>query len=540
MQSKKFNANLGGKDVEVTFTDLAGQATSSLMMRMGDTVILMTAVMGKKDRLDIDYFPLSVELEERFYAAGRILGSQWVRREGRPSEEAILGGRIIDRTIRPLFDSKLRKDVQVVATVLSIDQDDPDVLGVNAASIALATSEIPWGGPVSAVRIGKMKGSSEFIVNPTYDQRNSADAELDLLVCGKDGAITMIEVGAKQVPEDVIAKAFEFAMVEIEKVQTFQKEIIAAMGKTKLALPAAADTTALDALFKPLEAEHVAATFTGVPGKNDGAFKSKWMELAKASLPESEKLAAEYLDHRTEVLIRERAINEKARVDGRALDQIRPLFAQAGGVSPILHGTGIFYRGETHVFSALTLGGPDDAQIVDSIETGGKEVKKRFMHHYNFPPFSVGETGRFGGQNRRMIGHGALAGKALEAVLPAKDIFPYTMRVVSEAFSSNGSTSMGSVCASTIALMDGGVPIVAPVAGIAMGVMYENTSKYAILTDIQGLEDHHGDMDFKVAGTTTGVTAIQLDVKLDGLPVSIFIEALAAARKARLQMISLP
>lgn len=538
MQQKKFTRELGGKIVEATFSDLAEQANGSVMVRMGDTLVLVTTVIGKKDRNDIDYFPLSVEYEERFYAAGQILGSRFIRREGRPSDDAILSGRIVDRTIRPLFDARLRKDVQVVVTVLSIDQDDPDVLGVNAASLALATSDIPWGGPVSAVRIGKKKGSDAFIINPTYAERNADDAELDVLVCGKDGVITMIEVGAKQVPEDVIAQAFEVAMKEIEAVQAFQKEIIAAIGKAKQAIQSKERNPAIAELFKQFEAEFEGAVFTGKPGKESTKlFADKWSQAVKEALPAEEKAASDYLDERIETLIRDKAVNEKKRVDGRAMDQIRPLFAQAGGVSPVLHGSGIFYRGETHIFSALTLGGPDDSQIVDSIEGSGKEVKKRFMHHYNFPPFSTGETGRIGGTNRRMIGHGALAEKAIAAVIPPKDVFPYTIRLVSEAFSSNGSTSMGSVCASTLSLMDGGVPIEAPVAGIAMGVMYEGPTKYAVLTDIQGLEDHHGDMDFKVAGTSKGVTAIQLDVKLDGLPVSIFVEALASARTARMKIL---
>jgi len=538
MQQKKFTRELGGKVVEATFSDLAEQANGSVMVRMGDTLVLVTTVIGKKDRNDIDYFPLSVEYEERFYAAGQILGSRFIRREGRPSDDAILSGRIVDRTIRPLFDARLRKDVQVVVTVLSIDQDDPDVLGVNAASLALATSDIPWGGPVSAVRIGKKKGSDAFIINPTYAERNADDAELDVLVCGKDGVITMIEVGAKQVAESVIAQAFEVAMKEIEAMQAFQKEIIAAIGKAKQAIVTKERNPAIAELFAQFEGEFESAVFTGKPGKESTKiFADKWMQAVKEALPTEEKAASDYLDERIETLIRSKAVNEKKRVDGRAMDQIRPLFAQAGGISPILHGSGIFYRGETHIFSALTLGGPDDSQIVDSIEGSGKEMKKRFMHHYNFPPFSTGETGRIGGTNRRMIGHGALAEKAIAAVIPPKEVFPYTIRLVSEAFSSNGSTSMGSVCASTLSLMDGGVPIEAPVAGIAMGVMYEGPTKYAILTDIQGLEDHHGDMDFKVAGTSKGVTAIQLDVKLDGLPVSIFVEALASARVARMKIL---
>lgn len=538
MQQKKFECEIGGKKVEAVFSDLAEQANGSVMLRMGDSMVLVTAVMGSKERLDIDYFPLSVEYEERFYAAGQILGSRFIRREGRPSDDAILSGRIVDRTIRPLFNPVLRKDVQVVVTVLSIDQDDPDVLGVIAASLALGTSDIPWGGPVSAVRIGKKKGSDTFIVNPTYAERNADDAELDLLVCGKDGVITMIEVGAKEVSEAVIAQAFTVAMAEIEKAQAFQKQVIAAIGKTKKEIKAKERNPEIAALFAQLEGQFEAATFPGKPGKEtQKTFADTWKALIEEKLPTEKDEAMKYLDERVEKIIRDKAIKEKKRVDGRAMDEIRPLFAQAGGVSPVLHGSGIFYRGQTHIFTALTLGGPDDEQVIDSIEGQGAETKKRFMHHYNFPPYSVGETGRFGGLNRRMVGHGALAEKALAAVIPAKEQFPYVIRLVSEAFSSNGSTSMGSVCGSTLALMDGGVPIKAPVAGIAMGIMYESPTQYAILTDIQGAEDHHGDMDFKVAGTKDGVTAIQLDVKLDGIPPNLMVDALAAARVARMKIL---
>lgn len=538
MKQQTFETEVGGKKLSATFTDLANQAHGSVLVRYGDSIVLATAVMGKKDRTDIDYFPLSVEYEERFYAAGQILGSRFIRREGRPSEEAVLSGRVIDRTIRPLFNGKLRKDVQVVATVLSIDQEDPDVIGVNAASIALATSHIPWGGPVSAVRIGKMRGSDSFIVNPTYDERNSPNAELDLLLCGKDGTITMIEVGAKVVPEETIEKAFQFGMQEIEKIQTFQKKLVKEMGKPKAEIAMKPENPALRELFHTFSDRFEAAVFSGKSGKESmGALKDEYMLKVKEQYPDDVKAADDIFEEAVEALMRKKAIDEKKRVDGRQMDEIRPLFASAGGMSPILHGTGTFYRGETHVFSVLTLGGPDDSQIIDSIEGSGKEEKKRFMHHYNFPPFSVGETGRFGGMNRRMIGHGALAEKALSAVIPDKESFPYTIRLVSEAFASNGSTSMGSVCASTLALMDGGVPISAPVAGIAMGIMYESENRYAVMTDIQGPEDHHGDMDFKVAGTEAGVTAIQLDVKVDGVPVSIMAEALRAAKKARMQIL---
>ena len=536
MTQKEFSLPLGGKTITAQFTDLADQASGSVILRLGNTAVLVTAVMGKKEKSDLSYFPLTVDYEEKFYAAGQILGSRFIRREGRPSDDAILSGRVVDRTIRPLFNPAIRTDVQVVVTVLSIEEDDPDVLAVNGASIALATSDIPWGGPVSAVRIGKKKESDSFIINPTYKERNAEDTELDLLLCGKDGVVTMIEVGSKEVSEELLSKAFEFGMGEIEKIQAFQKEIISAIGKTKRATPDRTIKQEVMDVFAQFENDFASRIYNGEPGKHHiEALKDEYVARVSETMPEEAKAAVDYFDERLEKLMREKAISEKKRVDGRNMDQLRPLFAQAGGISPILHGSGIFYRGGTHIFSALTLGGPEDSQIIDSIE--GKEEKKRFMHHYNFPPFSVGETGRLGGLNRRMIGHGALAEKALSAVIPPKETFPYTIRLVSEALASNGSTSMGSVCASTLALMDGGVPITSPVAGIAMGVLYESPTRYAILTDIQGPEDEHGDMDFKVAGTTKGVTAIQLDVKLEGVPPSVLAEGLIAAKKARLQIL---
>jgi len=536
MQQKSFEFPYGGKNIIATFTDLADQAHGSVIVRYGDTAILVTAVMGKKERNDVDYFPLTVDYEERFYAAGQILGSRFMRREGRPSDNAILTGRVVDRTIRPLFNNKMRKDMQVVTTVLSISEDDPDVLGVIGASLALSVSSIPWRGPVSAVRIGKKRGSDELIVNPTYAERNAPDAELDLLVCGKDNAITMIEVGANEVPEATLEKAFARALNEIEKAQAFQTKVTGEMGKKKEEFVVPATNPAVKELFEPLRGEFEKAVFSGVPGKEHiGTFKDAWTALIAEKLPDEAKAADDFFEKEIETLMDKRAIEKKERVDGRKMDELRPLFAQAGGVSPILHGSGIFYRGGTHIFSALTLGGPDDSQIIDSIEES--DVKKRFMHHYNFPPFSVGETGRMGGMTRRMIGHGALAEKALSAVIPPKETFPYTIRLVSEALASNGSTSMGSVCASTLALMDGGVPIKAPVAGIAMGVIYEGPERYAVLTDIQGPEDHYGDMDFKVAGTKDGVTAIQLDVKVDGIPLSVLAEALIQAKKARFEIL---
>ena len=540
MNKKEYSLEIGGKVFKAEFNDLADQAHGSVILRSGNTAVLATVVMSDNEK-DGDFFPLTVEYEEKFYAAGKILGSRFMRREGRPTDEAVLSGRVVDRTIRPLFDGEIRNEVQVVITVLSIGEDDPDVLAVNAASLAVATSNIPWNGPVSAIRIGRNKESKEFIINPTYVDRKNDVFEMDLLACGKDGDINMIEVGSKEIGEDKIVEALKKASEEIEKVQTWQKKIVKEIGKEKRSIN---KKTLLPETIKLFEEKILPqmekAIFSKTAGKEtiNGLAKT-WGEIIKTELPsENFGLALAHYEEEVDKLVHEGAIEKNERADGRKMDELRPLFAQAGGVSETLHGTGIFYRGGTHVLSVLTLGGPDDTQLLDGIELN---EKKRFMHHYNFPPFSVGETGRLGGMNRRMIGHGALAEKALSAVIPPVETFPYTIRLVSEAFASNGSTSMASVCGSTIALMDGGVPIKAPVAGIAMGLMGKKDSsgklKYKVLTDIQGPEDHHGDMDFKVAGTKDGVTAVQMDIKVDGIPVSVLEEAFEKAKQARMKIL---
>ncbi|MFZ2886985.1 MAG: polyribonucleotide nucleotidyltransferase [Minisyncoccia bacterium] len=540
MQKKtEYSVEIGGKTLTAEFNDWANQANGSVLVRYGNSAVLATVVMGAKES-DKDYFPLSVEYEEKFYAAGAILGSRFMRREGRPSDEAVLSGRIVDRTIRPLFPKGLKKDVQVIISVLSLDEDDTDVIGVNAASLAIATSNIPWNGPVSAVRIGMEEGASDFLVNPTYKQRDEAGdpkAVLDLTACGKDGLINMIEVGAREVTEEVLAKALAKASEEIEKLQKWQADIVAKEGAAKVDFKKAEPTPEMESFFKEFVEPKLLAT-KGKLGKEEiHSFKSEWMKAALEKMPDANPgLLDSVYGHNLDQYVHDLAINEGKRVDGRAFDQIRTLYAQAGGVSPVIHGSGIFYRGETHVLAALTLGGPGDAQLVDTIES--RDMKKTFMLHYNFPPFSVGETGRVGGMNRRMIGHGALAEKALRAVLPTKDVFPYTIRIVSECLASNGSTSQATVCAGTLALMDAGVPITKPVAGIAMGMMSDaKKGVYKVLTDIQGPEDHHGDMDFKVAGTKDGVTAVQMDVKVEGVPVNVLVEAFTQAKKARLEIL---
>ncbi len=546
MEKKVYSLDIGGKTMTAEFNDWADQANGSVLVRYGNSTVLATAVMGKES--DKDYFPLSVEYEEKFYAAGAILGSRFMRREGRPSDEAILSGRIVDRTIRPLFPKGMKREVQVIISVLSIEEYDTDILAVNAASLALATSDIPFNGPVSSLRVGleesvdsaQNKGNPVFIVNPTYKQRDEEfepKALLDLTVCGKDGLINMIEVGAREVDESILEKSLALASEEIEKIQAWQKSIIAERGKTKWEFKALETTPELVAAFAEFVEPKLQASGGKLPKQELGPMKSEWMKAATEKLPEMPKGQLDaYYEERLDAFVHDLAINEDKRVDGRTLDQIRPLFAQAGGVSPVIHGTGIFYRGETHVLAALTLGGPGDAQLLDTIEN--RDTKKTFMLHYNFPPFSVGETGRVGGFNRRMTGHGALAEKALRVMMPSKEIFPYTVRIVSECLASNGSTSMATVCAGTIALMDAGVPITRPVAGIAMGMMSDaKKGAYKVLTDIQGPEDHHGDMDFKVAGTSEGVTAVQMDVKVEGVPLKVLAEAFAQAKKARLQIL---
>ncbi len=539
MQKKEYSLEIGGKTMTAEFNDWADQANGSVLLRYGNTAVLATVAMGGKES-DKDYFPLSVEYEEKFYAVGAILGSRFMRREGRPSDEAVLSGRIVDRTIRPLFPKGLKRDVQVIISVLALEDYDPDVLAVTAASLAIATSNIPWNGPVSAIRIGKQAGSDTLIMNPTYaerDEETEGKAVLDLLACGKDGMINMIEVGAREVDESILEAGLKKASEVIEKIQAWQEMIIAERGVAKFQIPVVAGTEGLAPLWTELMVPKLKA-LGGMIAKADlGLLKSEWSKAALEKFPETKPNAIDgFYEHAMDEHVHTLAIDENKRVDGRAMDEIRPLFAKAGGISPMIHGTGIFYRGETHVLAALALGGPGDAQLLDTIEY--QDTKKRFMLHYNFPPFSVGETGRVGGMNRRMIGHGALAEKALRAVLPPKETFPYTIRIVSECLASNGSTSQATVCAGTLALMDAGVPITKPVAGIAMGMMSDSKRGiYKVLTDIQGPEDHHGDMDFKVAGTKDGVTAVQMDVKVEGVPLKTLTEAFAQAKKARMQIL---
>jgi polyribonucleotide nucleotidyltransferase len=536
MKKHIFTTDLAGKKLTAVFSDLTSQANGSVILKYGETTILVTAVMSTRENPEQKYFPLSVEFEEKFYAAGKILGSRFMRREGRPSDEAILSARIIDRTIRPLFNQKIRNDIQVVVSVLAMGEEDPDVLGVIGASLALAVSDIPWNGPVGAARIVRNKNSQALTVNPNYTERTEGLLDFELFVCGKDGTINMIETAANEIAEADIAAAFESSIEIHQQLEQWQKEIINSLGKEKLPEPTTDTPEEVVTLFETQFSKKLSETiFSNTPGKDHIYALKKDFLSAVTEKDLATESADSFFEEKIDEQLHHGALSESKRADGRALDEVRELYAQAGDISPVLHGSGVFYRGGTHIFSALTLGGPESAQLIDSIES--QDYKKRFLHHYNFPPFSVGETGRVGGFNRRMIGHGTLAEKALLPVIPSQEEFPYTIRLVSETLASNGSSSMGSVCASTLALMDGGVPIKRPVAGIASGVMIAGDS-YALLTDIQGPEDEFGDMDFKVAGTTEGITAIQMDVKVDGVPAHILVEALEKARLARLHILN--
>jgi polyribonucleotide nucleotidyltransferase len=541
MQSKEYEVEIGGKKIIAMFSDLADQANGSVILKSEGTVVMATAVISKDGSKNMGFFNLTVEYLEKFYAAGKILGGQYNKREGRPSDQSILAARMIDRTIRPLFDQHIKNAVQVIVTVIAVGNTDPKTLGINATSIALHLSDIPWNGPIGAVQISKTKEDQTIKVNNYIPNSDEAVYTLDLLVCGKDKTINMIEAMAFELSEEEIGQCFDLASSEITKWEEFEKKLHNEMGKEKLSFPRPETPAEIISLF---EKEIVPILEKGLFSKNGKKIASEaedaWGNILKEKYSEEQEeeisIAEDYLHYYLDKEFHKKALEENIRADGRAMDEIRKLYAKAGGMSSVLHGSGIFYRGETHVLSVLALGGPEDMLVIEGMES---QSKKRFMHHYNFPPYSGGETGRVGGINRREMGHGFLAEKALTPVIPDKIAFPYTIRVVSESTASNGSTSQASICAATIALMDGGVPIKTPVAGISVGLMTSETdnSKYVLLTDIQGPEDHYGDMDFKVAGTVNGITAIQLDVKVDGVLINILKEALTRAKTARLKIL---
>ena len=530
---QEFRTTVGGKSLTAEIGKVAKQANGSVMLRYGDTVVLVTATVSKEPRQGIDFFPLLVDYEERLYAVGKIPGG-FIKREGRPSEKAILSMRLIDRAIRPLFPYGFRNDVQVVATVLSVDQDcSPDVTAMIGASIAISISDIPFSGPIAGLVVGRING--EFVINPSREQ--SDQSEMHLVVAGTRDAVMMVEAGAKEVPEEIMLEGIIEGHRVIKEIIKFQDEIVAQLGKMKLEIPVYQIDPELDRLVRDYISEKVASAVRNP----DKLARQEAIDLLEReagehfqeTYPEQGKDIKEIFHNVLKETVRQMILDEQTRPDGRKLNEIRQITCETG-ILPRAHGSGLFTRGQTQALTVATLGAVSEEQILDGI---GVEESKRYMHQYNFPPYSVGETRPMRGPGRREIGHGALAERALLNVLPNEASFPYTIRLVSEILESNGSTSMASVCGSTLALMDAGVPISSPVAGIAMGLV-TGADKFAVLSDIQGIEDALGDMDFKVAGTAKGVTALQMDIKVKGISVEVLKKALEQAKEGRMFIMS--
>ncbi len=533
---RTFKTAIGGKLLELEIGKVCEMANGQVMVKYGDTVVNVTAVMSKAPRPDIDFFPLSCDYEEKMYAAGKIPGG-FIKREGRPSERAILNCRLMDRPLRPLFPKGFFNDVQVVATVMCVDYDAPsEIAAMIGSSVALAISDIPWDGPTGSVLIGRVDG--QFIVNPGLEQREASD--MHLVVSGTKEAIMMVEAGANEVPEGDILDAIMFAHEEIKKIVAFIDDIVAEVGKPKVELDLYEVPEEIDAAVRAYAESKMRDAIQTVDKMerldNMDAVEAETKAHFEEIYPENEKDVDNVLYAITKEQVRSMILDDGIRPDNRKLDEIRPIWVEAG-VLPRTHGSGLFKRGQTQVMSVATLGAMGEAQTIDGIT---EQTEKRYMHHYNFPPYSVGEARPMRSPGRREIGHGALAERALIPVLPSVEEFPYAIRVVSEVLSSNGSTSQASVCGSCLSLMDAGVPIKAPVAGIAMGLIErveeDGTSKMAILSDIQGMEDFLGDMDFKVAGTAKGVTAIQMDIKVHGLSKEVLQDALAQAHDGRMHI----
>ncbi len=537
MKKKTYSQAIDGKTFFVELNNWAEQANGSVLVRLGDTMVLGTAVVGKSPREGGDFFPLTVEYEEKFYATGKILGSRFMKRESRPSEEAVLTGRLIDRSIRPRFNMRMRNEVQVVLTVLSIDdQHDPDVPAMLAASLALSLSNIPWSGPIGSVRIASK--DNELSSNPTYPERLENKAEI--IISGTKDRINMIEAGSSEISEEDFIRAVEKGTNLIKELIAFQEEIVRENPQEKIAVPLLPLPEELQALLKNEFSARIESTIFSTSAKqekktSEAELKSEWMKRAAEIHPDKfQRNSAEFMfDDAINQIVHAHIIEKNERPDGRAHNELRAIRG-AVGLLPRVHGSGMFMRGETHVLSTLTLGAPSDEQIVEGMEI---RTKKHFLHHYNFPPFSVGEIKPMRGPGRREIGHGALAGRALLPLIPSRDEFPYTIRLVSEVLSSNGSSSMASVCGSSLALMDAGVPIKKLAAGAAMGLMLNKKGEYRVLTDIQGPEDHHGDMDFKVAGTRDGINAVQMDVKIEGITLAMLKDTLTQTYEARMKIL---
>ncbi|AKG53765.1 polyribonucleotide nucleotidyltransferase [Dehalogenimonas sp. WBC-2] len=530
---KTFERNIGGRKLTIESGKLAWQANGAVTLRYGDTQILVTAVIAKEPRPGIDFLPLTIDVEERMYAAGRIPGG-FIRREGRPSEQATLSSRLADRPIRPLLPKNWRREIQIIVTVLATDhENDPDVLGVIGASCALGISEMPFEGPLSAVHVGYIDG--KFVLNPTFSQM--PDSTLDVVVASTKRAVTMLEAGAHEAPEALMLEAIRFGHQANQEIIALQEEIIAAIGKTKWQIDVAAADAGLAAKVTAIVENKLAGAFY----QADKAQRQENLENIREELTNA--LSDEYdsgemmtaYDKKIRHLVRSTILDKKERVSGRGIEEIRELSAEVG-ILPRVHGSALFSRGQTQILNITTLGSLQMEQKLDNISP---ETSKRYMHHYNFPPYSTGETKRVGVTGRREIGHGALAERALLPVIPSEAEFPYSIRLVSEALSSNGSTSMASTCASSLSLMDAGVPIKKAVAGISIGLVTDDTDpgRFVTLTDIEGLEDNYGDMDFKVAGTCDGITAIQLDIKLKGISFEVIERTLEQARTARLQIL---
>ena len=541
MAKQEFHLDFCGRGITVETGEIAKQADGAVIIRYGDTVTLSTACASNQAKEGIDFFPLTVSFEEKLYSVGKIPGG-FLRREGRPSEHATLTARMIDRPIRPLFAEGFRNEVQVVNTVLSVDQDaSPEMAAMFGASLALCISDIPFNGPIAGCKVGRING--ELVANPTVAQMEESD--IDLTVAGTAQALNMVEAGAKEVSEEDMLAALMFGHEQIKKLCAFQEEIVAACGKEKREIELyAVDETIDREVRSNFEAQIRAAVSIKEKLERYGKIDDLTDEAAEMIANKeyaSEKDQSNAVKQAREICrgieadeVRRLIIEDKVRPDGRQIDEIRPLNSQVD-LLPRVHGSALFTRGETQVLSTTTLGALNDNQIIDDLTVVDS---KRFMHHYNFPPYCVGETGRMGNPGRREIGHGALGERALAQVLPSIDEFPYTIRTVADVMESNGSSSQASICAGTMSLMAAGVPIKAPVAGIAMGlIMDDDSGKYTVLTDIQGMEDHFGDMDFKVAGTTNGITALQMDIKVTGITKNIFEEALAQAHKARLEIL---
>ncbi|HUZ92961.1 MAG TPA: polyribonucleotide nucleotidyltransferase [Candidatus Paceibacterota bacterium] len=536
IQRKQFKTEIGGKELVLELSSLADQTNASVIAKYGETVVLTTVVMSKKD-VAMDYMPLRVDYEEKFYAAGKIIGSRFVRRESRPSEDAILAGRTVDRTIRPLFDNRMRRDIQVVVTVLQYDEEnDPEFVGLLGASTALAISDVPWNGPVAGVRVAQF--GSEFKINPMNSEVAASKPVFDAFLAGSYGKINMVELGGDDAKEKDVLAGFTLAQKEIDKLIEFQRKIVKEVGKpkseVKLAEPDPAFKEAIETFLKDRLEEAVYQKSKAEHYSRIGKLKDELFAHLKEKFAEPNYKAADFLfEEQINDLVHKNILESGKRPDGRKPDELRGLDGEIA-IFPRTHGSAVFIRGNTQALGMTTLAPPGAEQLIESMESTGK---RRFMLHYNFPAFSVGEIGPFRGPGRREIGHGNLARKAVEPLIPAKETFPYTIRVVSEILSSNGSSSMATVCASVLSLMDAGVPIKKAAAGIAMGMMLKDEKHYTVLTDIQGPEDHHGDMDFKVAGTEDGVNAMQMDVKVDGITLEMVEKTMSQARDARLQIL---